>query len=163
MERRARVTAAHRESRIKSLRNIRMQSILPLVVAAFVLNFAWEMVQGRLYADMAGLSLWAASRRCLLATVGDVAITVTAYCVVAGWMRKMNWMSNAATKSAVLFCMSAFSISVVIERHAVAAGRWHYASDMTLVPWLGIGWAPAAQWIVLPLLLFALARRFASP
>ena len=67
-----------------------LQSMLPLVAAAFVLNVAWEMVQARFFADMAGLSFWDASRRCLLATVGDVAITVVAYCAVAAWVRQMN-------------------------------------------------------------------------
>ena len=147
-----------------SLINLRasLQSILPLVAAAFVLNFAWEMVQAHFYADMTGLSLWEASRRCLLATIGDVAITVAAYCAVAAWVRQMSWMRKPESRFAVSFWIIALGMSIVIERDAVAAGRWHYVSEMPLVPWLGIGLAPAAQWLLLPFLSLAIARRFAS-
>lgn len=139
-----------------------VKSIAGLAGASFVLNFAWEMIQAPWFADMAGLSLWAASRRCLLATFGDVAIILVAYTAVSAWIRQMNWVRHARPRAAVSFGMIAFGLSTVIERHAIATGRWRYVSEMPLVPWLEIGVAPAAQWLLLPFLVLALARRIAG-
>ena len=116
------------------------------------------MLQAPLFADMAQLSFWDASLRCLHATVGDVAITLAAYATVAAWVRTVSWIRHADTGRVASFCIVAFGLSTLIERHSVAATRWMYAPDMPIVPWLGIGLAPAAQWLFLPLLSLAVGR-----
>jgi hypothetical protein len=50
-------------------------------------------------------------------------------------------------------------LSTLIERHAAASGRWIYAPEMPLVPALGLGWAPTAQWLLLPWLILAVRQR----
>jgi hypothetical protein len=37
--------------------------------------------------------------------------------------------------------------------------RWAYAEAMPVLPWLGLGALPAAQWVVLPPLVTKLASR----
>lgn len=120
------------------------------------------MVQAPLFADMAGLSLWEASWRCLRAAPGDVVIILVAYAAVAACVRQMSWVRHDQTLAAVSYWMIAFGLSTVIERHAIATGRWRYVSEMLLVPWLEIGAAPFAQWLLFPWLSLALVRRIAD-
>lgn len=137
------------------------RSLLGLSATSFALNFVWEMLQSPLFADMAGLPFWEASRRCLWATLGDVAITLAAYAAIAAWVRNVSWICSANTRFVVAFGIVAFGLSALIERHAIGAGRWIYGPGMSLVPWLQIGLAPAAQWILLPVLSLLVGRRIA--
>ena len=137
-----------------------LRTIAALLASAFALNFAWEMAQGSLFADMQGLSFEEATLRCLLATFGDVAITLAAYLAVAAFARNPTWVHQAHSRGrAVAFWAIASGISVALERHAVATGRWVYGPYIGLVPVLEIGWPPAAQWALLPWAVLAITKR----
>jgi hypothetical protein len=137
-----------------------LRTIAALLASAFALNFAWEMAQGSLFADMQGLSFEAATLRCLLATFGDAAIILAAYLVVAALARNPAWVRQAHSPGrALAFWAMAFGISVAMERHALATGRWVYGPYIGLVPVLEIGWPPAAQWVLLPWAVLAITKR----
>src|SRR5713226_9123430 len=80
-----------------------------LFVAAFGLNWLWEMAQMPAYAEMAGRSWRETLPRCTVATLGDVVITFAVYGVgslAAGQVRwgvtgKWNVYATAALLGAV--------------------------------------------------------------
>ena len=70
----------------------------------------------------------------------------------AGWPRSGFRKVSAAT---VIFGLGA---TVVIERVATAWGAWSYSGAMPVLPGLGVGLAPVAQWVAIPLLALGSAR-----
>lgn len=138
----------------------RFTPLMALVAAGVPMMFAWEMAQAPLYSDMAGLSWIDATWRCLLASVGDLGILLAAALVPAALSRRLDWICLSRAWPAVVLTGVAFAISIGFERHAVVTARWAYASSMPLVPILGIGVAPAIQWLVIPALAALVARRF---
>src|SRR5439155_395100 len=101
-----------------------------LAVSAFILNWAWEMVQMPAYAEMAGRPWLDTVRTCTLAALGDVAITLGIYGAGALAMRDLGWAATGRWPvfgaAAVLGAVCAF----VFERIALAAGRWSYTDRM---------------------------------
>jgi L-cystine uptake protein TcyP (sodium:dicarboxylate symporter family) len=46
-------------------------------------------------------------------------------------------------------------IGIVVEWLAVhLLARWNYTDRMPIIPWIGIGWVPVLQMVVLPPLIF---------
>lgn len=56
----------------------------------------------------------------------------------------------------VVYTGAGLAVTIAIERFALAADRWRCAAAMPAIG--GIGLAPLLQWIVVPLLIVALAR-----
>ena len=129
-----------------------LQSTLVFIGVAFGLNLLWEMGQATLYADMAGLPVLEASRRCVLASLGDVAIIAASLFVPAALAWRIPLSLPRRVGDTILFAFIAFSLSILIERHALFTGRWRYGSDMPIVPWLEIGLGPMVQWLIIPCL-----------
>jgi hypothetical protein len=120
-----------------------------LVVAAFGLNWLWEMVQMPVYAEMAGRSWWETAPRCTLASLGDVAMTLGIYAIgalAAGrWRWGMDCRWNVYTAAALLGAVFAMSV----EWKSLAAGDWSYTERMPVVPMLGVGLWPLLQLVLL--------------
>lgn len=135
-------------------------ALVVLLGAAASMMFAWEMAQAPLYSDMAGLSWLEGTKRCLLATAGDLGILLAAALVPAALTRRLDWICLPRLWPPVALVCIAFAISTGFERHAVSAGRWVYGTNMPMVPLLGIGLAPAIQWLLIPVVCVFAARRF---
>lgn len=131
---------------------------LGIWVVALALNTVWEMAQTPLYADMAGLAAMDASWRCLRAAFGDALIVVAAYLGAAATARRPFWPLRS--RFTAVFLGLAIALSLILEVHAIASGRWAYATSMPRVPGIGIGLAPAAQWLLLPWLTLAIVARW---
>ena len=136
--------------------------IIAVAVASWVLHFTWEMAQAGLFVEMQGLPLWTATRWCAGAAVWDVAIAAAAYSAAAITARNSRWIL-APIRAVPLFVFLATGglITVIIEKWAVATAHWTYTAAMPVLA--GVGVAPLAQWIIVPLLLFLLARRCLRP
>jgi hypothetical protein len=131
-----------------------------LVFAALVvaLNFAWEMAQGGLFVGMSAMPFWAATLRCFRAALGDLAITALAFFVAALAARDVRWpASSRPLVPFFVFLAVGLSITIALERYAIATSRWRYEQFMPLI--LGIGLLPIAQWVVVPAVVFAIVRR----
>lgn len=97
-------------------------------------------------------------RLAMLATLGDVVLTLIAYGTVAAGARDPAWL-RSPTRRRVLG-MLAVGLAVTVGTEAIMVyvwARWSYQPFMPLV--FGIGLAPLAQWILLPPLTLWLARR----
>ena len=121
-------------------------------------NLAWEVAQMPLYTLWRTGSAWEVAFAAVHCTIGDVLIAGASLAGSlllfggAGWPRiHILWVAAPA----VIFGLGA---TVLIERAATAWGFWAYSDLMPVLPGLGTGLAPLAQWIVVPALAFAAAR-----
>jgi hypothetical protein len=125
-------------------------------LAAFGLNWVWEMVQMPAFVELAGRPWQDTVLTCTVATLGDVVITLAVYGVgalAAGqirWGMTGRWNVYAAAAILGAVCAAAF------EWFSLATGRWSYTDHMLVVPVLRVGlWPllqltlliPAALWI----------------
>jgi hypothetical protein len=121
---------------------------------AVAVNFAWEMAQSGLYAPMGG---WlAATWRCVVASLGDGVIVLTI--AVTGWVvfGRPDWFVRRRLASYAYMLSLGIAVSILIERRALAAGRWAYTEQMPIVPVLDVGLVPVLQMAILPPLVLSL-------
>ena len=130
---------------------------LSLAVAAFCLNWPWEMAQMRAYVEMARQSWQETVLPCTIATVGDVAITAAIYGIGALACADLRWAHgrwNAYLASALLGTACAAGI----EWKSRLEGRWSYSPAMPVVPVLNAGLWPLLQLTLLVPLALGLAE-----
>jgi hypothetical protein len=136
--------------------------IVTLVVAAFGLNWLWEMVQMPAYAEMAGRSWRETAPRCTVATLGDVAVTLAIYAVGALAAGRLRWGMKGAWNVYVTGAILGGASAVAIEWRVLGSGRWSYSERMPIVPGTGIGLWPLLQLTLLVPLTFWIAARWAG-
>lgn len=120
-------------------------SLVALVLAAFSLNWLWEMVQMPAYAEMAGRSWWDTLQLCTVATLGDVVITFAVWGVGALAAGQVWWGVTGKWNVYATAALLGGAVAVVIEWRALASGRWSYTERMPVVPFLGVGLWPLLQ------------------
>ena len=126
-------------------------------------SLVWETVQLPLY------TLWSAPDPAWIAyavahcTVGDAMIGVAALLIalVLNRAREPTHWPKARIALAMVFLALAFTVHS--ERSNLARGSWAYSAWMPVLPWVEVGLAPLAQWIVVPLLAWWWANRQPTP
>lgn len=135
------------------------------VLAAYVpylatLNLLWEVVKLPLYA------LWTQAEPIYIAyavlhcTAGDVligsgALFAALIAAQAGAARTWPWARVGV--AAVVFGMAYTGFS---ERmNTIVRANWFYSESMPVLPFLPIGLSPLLQWLIVPPVALALARR----
>ena len=132
-------------------------SVLALLVnTAFITNFAWEMTQAPFFANIADERFLSHALMCLAATLGDLLILAVTYSGVALLVRDPGWIGRPRAGRLAAWIVLGLAATVVLERNALASGRWQYSASMPVVA--GVGLVPLAQWIIIPLLIVAVAR-----
>lgn len=125
---------------------------------AFLLHFAWEILQVPFFEDMKEAEHWRATLFCLRATVGDVAVTLGAYGIVTLAARDRQWIGRPTALPLLAFVLLGLAWTVGMERLATEAwSRWQYSEEMPMVG--AVGLLPLLQWVLLPPLGLWLARR----
>lgn len=133
-----------------------------VAVFAWLLNFAWEIVQAPLFVGMAEMPHAQVTKACLQATFGDAVIMLVAHGGVAVAARSRRWFLTPKGWQLPLFMAVGVSITVAIEWLATRGywmASWNYLPAMPLMPGTGIGLVPLLQWIVLPLLTVWFVKR----
>lgn len=132
---------------------------LPLAGFGFLTHFACEMLQVPWFAGMVEASHGTVVWLCTRATGGDVVILLMGFwlgLVVAG---HRPWIVPLHRGPAVVMIASGIAVTLVLEWLATGPlERWRYAEAMPVIPSLGVGLAPLAQWLLLPPLILWLAR-----
>lgn len=128
-----------------------------LAVLGAALNFVWEMVVMSFYetrtTSVAGVGI----ATCLVATLGDVGITLGSYGVAAK-ITTRRWLSQLTLAPCVAYLAVGIVMTIAFEYVNVnVLHRWSYAPRMWTVA--GIGVLPLLQWLVLPPIVLWLARR----
>ena len=119
-----------------------------------IANLVWELAQLPFY------TIWTAgnpreiSVAILHCTAGDVLIaTTTLLIALVCFGRRTAWVVGATVAMGLFYTMWSEYV------HAVIGTDWAYAPLMPLLPVLGIGLLPLAQWLVIPAIALWLANR----
>jgi hypothetical protein len=136
-----------------------LKSLLRWALLAFVLHGTWEIVQLPLY------TLWENPdhRRVVLSllhcTAGDVLIATSLFLFMAALFRSFTWPARQAWFGGSVMIAAGLAFTAFNEWYNVyRADAWSYAASMPLVA--GIGLAPLMQWIVVPVLMIIVIRRW---
>lgn len=130
-----------------------------IAVFSFLLHFPWEMWQTPFYRGAASAPHGPAVWRCTLHAVGDAAIAVLCFLLVAGAVGSFAWPRSPGRKEIVLFTLFSLGIAVVVEWLATGPlQRWGYADRMPILPAVRAGLLPILQWTILPPLVVWIVR-----
>ncbi len=133
---------------------------LSLAATGFLINFSWEMIQSPLYEDVVRKPYAEILTSRVHCTLGDVAILLGAYWIVAVATGNRLWLLHGRVRDVATFTALGLGYTVVSEWVNVdLRSAWGYAAAMPRVPWIGTGLAPVLQWIVLPPLVAGVSRR----
>lgn len=133
----------------------RWQPWAALAAVSLPLHFAWELLQAPLYLPHERGGAWL----CAQASAGDVVITLLAY-AGASWVAGTRaWIERQHATRVAAYLAIGLGVTVLLEFLSVYRwGRWAYRPNMPRL--LGIGVAPLAQWIVVPVLTLWLAKPY---
>lgn len=126
---------------------------------AFLLHFAWEILQVPFFVQMPTMGHWQAISVCLRATLGDVAIALTSFGAAALLEQQFRWFLQPSGWALSAYLATGLIATLLLERYAIATGRWSYSDLMPVLPAIGVGLMPIVQWTVLPLATLFLTRR----
>jgi len=96
-----------------------------------MLNFGWEMMQARWFANMRGLPMWRATLTCARATFGDLVITALAFTLAALVGGGATWPTGRRVLlAAIVFIATGVAITAGYEHYALRRGMWRYDDTM---------------------------------
>ena len=131
-----------------------------VAVFALLLNYPWELLQVPFFLGMAGAPHWDAILFCSRAALGDAAIALVAFTLVAVPARSRRWILRPTPPRILGFVATGLLITLAFEWIATdVLDRWQYAPAMPRLPVVGTGVLPFIQWILLPPLVLWFARR----
>lgn len=116
-----------------------------LLIAAFTLNWIWEMGQMSAYARMVGRPWGETALVCTVATAGDVGMTFAIYAVGALSSASLRWGMSGKWNVYVVAAILGFCCAVAIEWRALVSGHWSYSNAMPIIPVLKVGLWPLLQ------------------
>lgn len=123
------------------------KQIIFLSLVAFILHVVWENAQASLFQGFASFNQHFLV--CLIGTVGDVAITLSVYFVVALLKNNFNWIAALNKKDVVVLTIVGLFVAVGIEQRALLFGLWAYTDAMPVIPYLKVGLTPILQMTLL--------------
>jgi len=132
------------------------------VSVSFVLNEIWEMAQMSAYVETAGQSWTSTLGLCTRAAVGDVGIILGIYAAGSLAAGDLDWGLRARWNGYATAAVLGLAYAALVERAALAAGRWSYTERMPVVSVLGAGVWPLLQMTLLPPLTFLFAHWWAG-
>lgn len=134
-----------------------------LFIGGLALNWLWEMVQMPAYAEMAGHSWLEAAFPCLVASLGDVAITFLIYGIGALAAGRLRWGMEGGWNVYLAAALLGAGCAVAIEWKALSAGQWSYTDQMPIVPLLEVGLWPVLQLTLLVPAAIGIAALWGKP
>jgi hypothetical protein len=136
-----------------------LKHLLRWMALALALHGLWEMAQLPLYTlwyEADALRIAANLFHCL---IGDALIAMGAYLITAAIFRSIDWPWRDVWRGGAVMIVLGLGYTVFSEWYNVyRAGAWSYAASMPLVA--GIGLAPLMQWLVVPVLMIVVIRRW---
>lgn len=136
------------------------KQIFFLSFIAFIVHVIWENAQAPLFQGYASFAEHLPV--CTAGTVGDVAITLFVYVVVALLKNDFNWIASLNKKDVIVLAVVGFFIAVGIEWRALLFGRWAYTDAMPLIPYLKVGLTPILQMLLLLPFSAYLTKKFVA-
>lgn len=134
--------------------------VVAVALSAFLVNEVWEVAQMFAYIRPTGASWISEFARCTRAAAGDVVIILGIGAIGALASGDPAWSLTGKRNVYVASSVLGLVYATLLERLALAEGRWSYADAMPLVPLLGVGLLPLLQMVLLPPLSIWLGRRW---
>lgn len=126
--------------------------------SAFALNYLWETMQCPWFFIHRGGNTGQIAM--VIATLGDVALTWMAQCLVAAVSRRWLWLLGPwRWRQWATLLGAALALSVLVECWALATSRWAYTAINPLVPGTRVSMLPVLQMLLLLPLTFGLSRK----
>ncbi len=121
-----------------------------MIVFAFLLNFAWELLQIPLYKnpvyDIKHIAF------CALASLADVLMVLLLYFGLAFIFKDHFWIQHFKLTRVLLLVLIGGAGAVLSEMRHLSSGSWGYDNSMPLIPVVNVGISPLLQFMILPLL-----------
>lgn len=132
-------------------------------VYVVVANLVWETAQLPLYTLWQTASVRDQAFAALHCTAGDVGIAAAALITGLLIAADHGWPQERATAVAVATVIAGVAYAIYSERLNVYTRQsWAYSAWMPVLPWIGVGLSPVAQWLILPTIGLVWARRLTS-
>lgn len=122
-------------------------------------NLIWEIVHLPLYTIGQTGSLGELAFAVVHCTVGDLLIAGGALVGSLLLFGTRGWPNERFLLVASLTVLVGIGYTLFSERRNTERGSWTYSTLMPVVPMIGTGLSPLAQWIVIPAAAFWWARR----
>jgi hypothetical protein len=131
------------------------QYVFTLILAAFLLNAAWEVLQIPLY--VGGMYSCSHILFCLLASLADAIMVVLIYFGFAIIYKNAFWIQSLNLSRVIFLIMTGGIGAVLAETRHLSIGTWSYAETMPLIPIVDVGLSPVLQFMILPLLIYIIS------
>lgn len=136
-------------------------SILKLLAFVFGLNFIWEISQMFLYEDHV-TSFWNFMLVHIKASLGDVLIFLIIYVIGTLIFQNRKWFLKNYSAIYIFASAFGFAIAIIIEKYALATGRWQYNDLMPIIPFFKVGLSPVLQLVIIPFIIIMFAKNIFS-
>lgn len=131
--------------------------VFTTLVLAFLLNFAWEMIQMPFYKDTSFSVQNVAF--CALASVADVIMILLIYFCFALIYNNPLWVQELTAPRILLIILVGALGAIVAEIRHVSAGNWAYGTSMPILPVVDVGLWPVLQFMLLPAIIYWLSYK----
>lgn len=134
------------------------------LTAMAALNLAWEAAHLPLYTLWREGTFGEIAFAVVHCTGGDVLIATASLILALLLLAERTWPDRGFPRVAAATVAFGVGYTVFSEwLNAEVRGSWAYTDRMPVVPVLGTGLSPLAQWLVVPAAAFWWARRPAAP
>ncbi|MDQ6762179.1 MAG: hypothetical protein M3015_06085 [Bacteroidota bacterium] len=134
--------------------------VFAIIIIAFLLNAAWEILQIPLYKG--GAYQWDHILFCVLASVADVIMVLLIYLGFAFIYKNALWIKNFSASRIIILILTGGIGAVVAETRHLSIGTWSYADTMPLIPFFKVGLSPVLQFMVLPFFIYLLSFKMVT-
>lgn len=122
------------------------------LLLAFILNFAWEIIQGPLYIGFTYSVFHIAF--CGLASVADAIMVLLIYFIMTIIYKDLLWIKHINLQRALILILIGGIGAILAEMRHLSLGNWAYAPSMPILPFVHAGLSPVLQFMLLPGLIF---------
>lgn len=126
--------------------------VLIVAVLAFLLNFAWELIQMPLY-ERSSFSMDHVVF-CALGSVADAIMVLLLYFGLAFIFNNPLWIEHLKWQRIVLAILIGGTGAILGEIRHLSLGSWAYADSMPIIPVVNVGISPVLQFMTLPFLSY---------
>lgn len=134
--------------------------ILTTLILAFLLNLVWEILQVSLYKggshDVRHIIF------CALASVADAIMVLILYFGFALIYKNPLWIRNLTWQRINMLVLAGGAGSIFGEMRHLSSGNWTYEEAMPIIPVVHVGLSPVLQFMVLPVIIYALSFYFSK-
>lgn len=132
---------------------------LAYALLALPMFAAWELTHAPLYTIWVDAGPQAAWRAALHCTLGDAALAFACALAAELLARALPWLQRARRREALVIAFGLLATIAIEWASTRWLGRWTYRESMPVIPWLGVGLSPLAQWLVVPSVALWILRR----